>query len=71
MQQAQYQIREEDEIVYGEIPGFEKVTAEGESIEQCQQELIEALEEWVFFRVSRDLPLPTIDGIQLSKYEVM
>lgn len=67
---AQYQLQE-DESVTGEIPGFDNVHAKGETLKLCQQDLLEALEEWVFFRVSRKLPLPIIDGIQLRQYEVM
>ena len=63
MQKAEYQI-EEDDSVSGNIPGFENVAAQCDSLELCQQELMEALEEWVFFRISREIPLPSIDGIE-------
>jgi predicted RNase H-like HicB family nuclease len=66
MQQAVYRILEEDDSIYGEIPGFEEVTARADCLEQCQQDLGEALEEWIFFRVSRHLPVPTVGGITLS-----
>jgi len=32
--------------------------------------LEEVLEEWILFRVSRNLPLPVIDGIELAIKEV-
>ena len=70
MRLACYQIQDDDSV-YGEIPGFDDVRATGDTLERCQQELLEALEEWVFFRVSRKLPLPIIEGIQLPHYEVM
>ncbi|MCM1982180.1 type II toxin-antitoxin system HicB family antitoxin [Lyngbya confervoides] len=70
MQRAQYQICGEEEGVRGEIPGFDKVTAYSDTLETCQKELLEALEEWVFFRFSRKLPLPVLDGIELAHYEV-
>ena len=63
MQKAQYRI-DADDSVFGEIPEFENVRARCDSLESCQQELMEALEEWVFFHISRELPLPTIDGIE-------
>ncbi len=63
MQLAQYSI-EDDETVSGNIPGFDHVSARCQSLEICQQELMEALEERVFFHLSRQLPLPKIDGVE-------
>ncbi|MCG9891601.1 MAG: type II toxin-antitoxin system HicB family antitoxin [Thermosynechococcaceae cyanobacterium MS004] len=65
MAQAQYQMIPEDESVYGEIPGFEGVSAHAESLEECRHDLSESLEEWIFYRVSRDLPLPDVNGQEL------
>ena len=64
MSRAQYSFVNEGENVYGEIPGLEGVSAKGASLEDCRSDLSEALEEWIFFRISRHLPLPSIDGIQ-------
>ncbi|MEM9136363.1 MAG: type II toxin-antitoxin system HicB family antitoxin [Cyanobacteria bacterium P01_F01_bin.42] len=62
MQRAQYQIADDESIV-ATIAEFENVSACGETLEACQQELMEALEERVFFHLARGLPLPTIAGI--------
>ncbi len=35
-----------------------------------REELREVLEEWVLFRVHKNLQLPTIDGIELTVKEV-
>ncbi|NCJ07515.1 type II toxin-antitoxin system HicB family antitoxin [Synechococcales cyanobacterium C] len=66
MRQAQYRLNPVDDCVYGEVPGFVGVSACALTLEQCQQILVEALEEWIFFRVSRNLPVPDVDGIHLS-----
>lgn len=58
MEKAKYEILLDDKSFYGEIPGFEGVYANAESLEKCREELEEVLEEWVFFRISRNLPLP-------------
>jgi predicted RNase H-like HicB family nuclease len=63
---ARYEILEDDGGFYGEIPGFEGVYANADSLEECRDELEEVLEEWVLFRVSRNLSLPTVDGIELQ-----
>lgn len=66
MRQARYEILSDDGSYYGEIPGFEGVYANSGTLEECRDELEEVLEEWVFFRVSRNLALPEVDGHQLQ-----
>ena len=67
---AKYEILPDDGAYYGEIPECNGVYAHAGTLEACRQELQEVLEEWILFRVSRQLPLPTIDGIQLTIKEV-
>lgn len=70
MRQAKYDILSDDGSFYGEIPGFDGVYANADALEDCRQELEEVLEEWILFRVSRNLPLPVVDGIELVVKEV-
>lgn len=60
MTHAQYRVLPEDDSVYGELPGFDDVHAYGDTLELCRHNLAESLEEWIFFRVSRKLPLPPL-----------
>jgi predicted RNase H-like HicB family nuclease len=55
----------------GEIPGFEGVYANATTLESCREELEEVLEEWILFRVSRNLPLPMVEGVELTIKEVV
>ena len=66
MRRARYEILPDDGTFYGEIPGFDGVYANTATLEACREELEEVLEEWILFRVSRNLPLPTVDGIELA-----
>jgi predicted RNase H-like HicB family nuclease len=70
MRQASYEILPEDKTYYGEIPGFTGVYANSDTLEACREELEEVLEEWILLRVSRNLPLPVIEGIELTIKEV-
>jgi predicted RNase H-like HicB family nuclease len=65
MRGAKYEILPEDSTFYGEIAGFDGVYANASTLEACRDELEEVLEEWVLFRVSRNLNLPTVDGVEL------
>ncbi|MEK7807370.1 MAG: type II toxin-antitoxin system HicB family antitoxin, partial [Chloroflexota bacterium] len=58
LRRAKYEILSDDKAFYGEIPGFEGVYAHGPTLEGCREELREVLEEWILFRVSRNLPVP-------------
>ena len=70
MNHAHYEILPDDGSYYGEIPGFEGVYANATQLEACREELQEVLEEWLLLRVSRHLPLPQVDGINLDIKEV-
>ncbi len=71
MRKARYDILSDDGTFYGEIAGFDGVWANAETLEACRDELEEVLEEWIFFRISRNLPLPTVDGIELRIKETV
>ena len=70
MHRARYEILESDEGYYGEIPGFEGVYATAPSLEACREEMEEVLEEWLLFRLSRNLDVPVVDGIDLRVRKV-
>ncbi len=65
MRRAKYEILPDDGSFYGEIPGFGGVYANAGTLEKCREELEEVLEEWILMRVSRNLPLPVVEGIEL------
>jgi predicted RNase H-like HicB family nuclease len=70
MKKARYEIISDDLPYYGEIPGFDGIYAHAATLEQCRDELQEVLEEWILFRVSKNLALPVVDGIELAIREV-
>lgn len=71
MRQARYEILPDDGTFYGEIPGFDGVYANAATLEACREELEEVLEEWIMFRISMNLKLPVVEGIELAIKEVM
>ncbi len=66
MRQAKYKILPDDGSYYGEIPGFKGVYANAEMLGDCRDELLEVLEQWIFYRLSQKLSLPTLNGLKLS-----
>jgi len=71
MKRASYEILPDDNTFYGNIPGFEGVYANSDNLETCRSELKEVLEEWILLSISRHLPLPVIDGIDLTVKEAV
>jgi len=70
LRHAKYEILPDDGSYYGEIPECNGVYANGDTLEECREELREVLEEWVLFRVHRNLSLPVMDEIELTIKEV-
>ena len=70
MRQAKYEILSDDGTYYGEIPGFQGVYGNAKTLEDCREELESVLEDWLLFSVSRNLPVPVVDGIELKIKEV-
>lgn len=66
IEQAHYEIIEDEEPFYGQIPGLQGVWATGSSLEACRRNLQAALEDWVFFSIYRGEELPSIGEVRLE-----
>ena len=69
LRKAHYEILPDDGQYYGQIAECNGVYATAASLEACRDELEEVLEEWVIFRIHRNLALPAIDGVELAVKE--
>jgi predicted RNase H-like HicB family nuclease len=70
MGKARYEILPDDGTFYGEIPGFDGVYANADTLEECRDQLEEVLEGWILLRISLHMPLPSVDSIKLNIGEV-
>jgi predicted RNase H-like HicB family nuclease len=66
MAKAHYELLGGEEGFYGEIPGFQGVFAQADTLEACREELASTLEDWLLFRISRQLPVPVLQGLDLT-----
>lgn len=62
MRKAKYTILK-DKSIYGEIPGFKGIWVTRKTLEDCREDLAEALEYWVFVNIADRIPLPKIKDI--------
>jgi len=65
MRLAKYEILS-DGTFYGEIPGFQGVYANEETLEACREQLQEVLEGRIILGLRMGHTLPTINGIELA-----
>lgn len=66
IQQANYREIPEEGLIVGEIAILPGVTARAHTLLDCRNELVEVLEDWIFYRISRRLPVPEIAGVSLA-----
>jgi predicted RNase H-like HicB family nuclease len=65
MRRATYEILP-DGTYYGEIPGFQGVYANEQTLEDCRESLQEVLEGWIILGLRLGHTLPVVDGISLT-----
>jgi len=62
---AHYEIIEDEEPFYGEVPPLAGVWATGKTLEQCRHNLAEAIEDWVLFSIAEGLPIPALGQVAI------
>jgi predicted RNase H-like HicB family nuclease len=70
MKEARYEVVEDDQSFYGFIPGLQGVWANAPTLEACREELRDVLEDWLLLSLSKHMPIPPIQGIELRIREV-
>lgn len=60
MERARYELIEDEEPCYGEIPELEGVWATGRTLESCRQNLAETVEDWMLLSIARGMPVPPL-----------
>jgi predicted RNase H-like HicB family nuclease len=69
MRHARYEMINDSEPFYGEIPECPGVWATGKTLEECRENLLEGLEGWIILGLQRGHTIPVIDGIALTAEE--
>jgi len=55
---AKYEIIDDEEPYYGEIPGLDGIWASGKTLEECRNNLAEVVDGWLIVRLRRGLNIP-------------
>lgn len=62
LEHARYEIIEDAEPYYGEVPELPGVWATGKTLEVCRRNLAGVIDEWLIVRLRRGLPIPPVAG---------
>jgi predicted RNase H-like HicB family nuclease len=63
LEQARYEIIDDEEPFYGEIPPLPGVWATGKTLEECHRNLTAAVEDWVLLSLAKGLPIPALGDV--------
>ena len=67
LSRAKYEIIDDEESYYGEVPELEGVWATGKTLEECRHSLAEVIDGWLVVRLKRSLPIPPIGEHKLEE----
>ena len=73
LNRARYEIIEDEEPYYGEVPELEGVWATGKTLEECRHNLAEVIDGWLVVRLRKGLGIPAIGKhkiVELKTLEV-
>ena len=67
LDKAKYEIIEDEESYYGEVPELQGVWATGKTLEECRRNLAEVIDGWIVIRLRKGLPIPPIGGCTIEE----
>jgi len=67
LEKARYEIVDDEDPYYGEIPGLDGVWASGRTLEECRQNLVEVIDGWLVVRLKRGLNIPAIGDRKIEE----
>ncbi|MCR3883135.1 type II toxin-antitoxin system HicB family antitoxin [Methanotrichaceae archaeon M04Ac] len=66
LSRAIFEMIDDEEPYYGEVPELVGVWAAGKSEVECRENLRLAIEDWIAFSLRFDLPIPAIEGHKIE-----
>ncbi|NOR79064.1 MAG: type II toxin-antitoxin system HicB family antitoxin [Methanophagales archaeon] len=60
LSKAKYEMIEDEEPYYGDVPELEGVWATGKTLEECRKNLVEVIDGWILVRLRKGFPIPPI-----------
>jgi predicted RNase H-like HicB family nuclease len=70
LRRARYELIEDQEPYYGEVPELKGVWATGKTLEECRENLKDVIEGWILVSLKRDLPIPRLGRSEIRELQV-
>ena len=67
LSKAKYEIIDDEEPYYGEIPELDGVWATGKTLGECRRNLTEVIDGWLVVKLKRGLPVPPIGEYKVEE----
>ena len=71
LNRARYEIIEDEEPYYGEVPELEGVWAAGKTLEECRRNLAEVIDGWLVVRLRRGLEIPPLGEHKIEELKTL
>ena len=63
LKRAKYEIIDDEDPYYGEVPELKGVWASNKTLEECREKLKEVIEGWLILSIKKGLSIPELNGI--------
>lgn len=67
MDRAHYEMIDDEEPFYGEIPELQGVWATSHTLEDCRRNLQDVVEGWLILSLKQEQPIPEISGHSITQ----
>ena len=71
LSRARYELIEDEEPYYGEVPELEGVWATGKTLEECRRNLTEVIDGWLVVRLRKGLDIPPIGEYKIEELKTL
>ena len=69
LRHARYEMIQDEEPYYGEVPELKGVWATGKSLEECRERLQEVIEGWILVSLRKNLPIPRLGACEIREIQ--
>jgi predicted RNase H-like HicB family nuclease len=67
LRRAHYELIDDGEPYYGEIPELKGVWATGKTLEDCRDNLKDVVEGWILISLKKELPVPPLGLFEIKE----
>ena len=70
LRRAHYEIIEDEEPYYGEVPELKGVWASGKTLEDCRENLKDVIEGWILISLKKNITVPPLGKCEIKETQV-